>query len=207
MPNDGVGFALAAVIILGSVTAIMFSSQAAAGNANFSAAAPKASVAAAAGTWTKVYSNPGSFWRAVRFPTPNVGYAVGGPDWSTAGPSRVAKTTDGGQTWVTHFRTGFNGWLKGLDCKDANTCFAVGQFAKFLRTTDGGTTWINGDDAAVQRCAVFAATSTRWCGRARIMWCWAAARTLIRRLRAAPTSCAPLMVWRHRTSRCLGLRR
>ena len=88
---------------------------------------------------------PGFILARRPFPTPNVGYAVGGPDWSTTGPSRVAKTTDGGQTWVTTFPAGFHGWLKGLDCKDANTCFASGQFAKFLRTTDGGTTWIDGD--------------------------------------------------------------
>ncbi len=99
---------------------------------------------AASGTWTKVYSYPATHWRMVRFPTADVGYVVGGADWYTDGPSSVAKTTDGGATWSTQLLYGFPDWLKGLDCKDANTCFASGNYAKLLRTTDGGVTWING---------------------------------------------------------------
>ena len=32
--------------------------------------------------WTQVVNQPGIFWYSVYFPTPNVGYAVGGPDWN-----------------------------------------------------------------------------------------------------------------------------
>ena len=114
-------------------------------NASGESAAAQQPDTPAAGAWTKVYSYPATHWRMIRFPTQNVGYAVGGADWYTDGPSSVAKTTDGGQTWSIQLLTGFPDWLKGLDCKDANTCFASGNYAKLLRTTDGGATWVKGD--------------------------------------------------------------
>jgi photosystem II stability/assembly factor-like uncharacterized protein len=55
--------------------------------------------------------------------------------------TKVAKTTDGGRTWSTQTLEDYAGWAKGLDCKDANTCFFGGNYAKLVRTTDGGSTW------------------------------------------------------------------
>jgi photosystem II stability/assembly factor-like uncharacterized protein len=99
------------------------------------------SAVGAAPTWTKVHNFAGSYLRNVRFPTYSVGYAVGGANWYTDGLTKVAKTTDGGQTWTDQTLNDYAGWAKGLDCKDANTCFFSGNYAKLVRTTDGGTTW------------------------------------------------------------------
>jgi photosystem II stability/assembly factor-like uncharacterized protein len=33
------------------------------------------------------------------------------------------------------------GWLSGLDCKDANTCWLAGRGGTNLKTTDGGNSW------------------------------------------------------------------
>ncbi len=130
------GFALIATIALVGMLAW---------NSSRADAAPEQPAAPETGTWTKVYSYPATHWRMIRFPTTNVGYAVGGADWYIDGPSSVAKTTNGGLTWTTQLLSGYPDWLKGLDCKDANTCFASGNYAKLLRTTDGGVTWIKGD--------------------------------------------------------------
>ena len=36
---------------------------------------------------------------------------------------------------------GSPGWMAGLDCKDANTCWIAGKHGSMLRTTDGAATW------------------------------------------------------------------
>ena len=101
---------------------------------------------APAASWTEVYSSPGAYWRSIQFPTDDVGYAVGGADWYGTGYAKFAKTTDGGQTWTTAQIPGTisGSWLKGLDCRDANTCVVAGRYARVDRTTDGGATWTVG---------------------------------------------------------------
>ena len=107
-----------------------------------------AAAAPAALNWQLVNNSPGIFWYTIKFVDNNIGYAVGGPDWNVNngnGQPYLAKTTNGGQTWaVTPILVGStgmpDGFLRGLDCKDANTCWATGQFY-LVRTTDGGASW------------------------------------------------------------------
>lgn len=97
-------------------------------------------------TWTKVLDQPGVFWYSVFFPTDQVGYASGGPDWNVTenGPVTVGKTTNGGATWTTSVAPvdGTSRLMPGLACKDAQTCLlAGGSFPRLLRTTNGGANW------------------------------------------------------------------
>ena len=100
-------------------------------------------------TWNVVLdrsSNPTVYWYTLSFPTSQVGYAVGGPDWivDNPGPTTLAKTTDGGATWTTinvPVSAGSRN-MRGLACKDANTCFLAGNSSpKVILTTDGGSSW------------------------------------------------------------------
>jgi photosystem II stability/assembly factor-like uncharacterized protein len=108
------------------------------------AAAP---AAPAALSWQLVGNAPGVYWYTMEFVDRNIGYVVGGPDWNVNngnGQPYYAKTTDGGQTWAVNPVVGGSGlpdaFLRGLDCKDANTCWAAGQ-GFVVRTTDGGQSW------------------------------------------------------------------
>lgn len=99
-------------------------------------------------TWTQVHNAPGVFWYTMDFPSANVGYAVGGPDWNVnegRGPVTVAKTTDGGRTWVNIAVPNTNRFERGIDCIDENSCWIAGASNPRIRyTLDGGTTWGNG---------------------------------------------------------------
>ncbi len=80
----------------------------------------------------------------IDFPSRNVGYAVGGPEWTeSSGTAFIYKTTDGGRTWteVEHPATANRAFLSSVDCKDENTCWVVGRFATIMRTTNGGASW------------------------------------------------------------------
>lgn len=98
--------------------------------------------------WTQVHNAPGVFWYTVVFPTPLVGYALGGPDWNVnegIGASTLAKTTDGGQTWSTIPVPNTNRFMRGLACVDANRCWVIGASSPRIRyTLDGGATWQSG---------------------------------------------------------------
>lgn len=104
--------------------------------------AQAASPATAPGTWEIQYADPqGRTLRGLKMIDTQTGYAVGGPDWGVAGDGLILKTTDGGTTWV-ELSHPLTGWLHGLNCYDANRCWAAGKFGYILRTTDGGATWI-----------------------------------------------------------------
>jgi photosystem II stability/assembly factor-like uncharacterized protein len=97
-------------------------------------------------TWTNVLNRPGVFWYTVFFPSNQVGYASGGPDWNVteSGPITVAKTTDGGATWTTSLVTfdGTSRLMPGLACQNNDTCMlAGGSLPRILRTTNGGSSW------------------------------------------------------------------
>ena len=95
--------------------------------------------------WTQVKDSPGVHWYTLDFPTPDVGYAIGGPDWNVnngIGPSTLAKTTDGGLTWTTSAVPNTDRFMRGLTCKDANTCWIAGASSpRIQRTTNGGNSW------------------------------------------------------------------
>ena len=100
-------------------------------------------------SWTQVHNAPGVFWYSIAFPTPQVGYALGGPDWNSAtggaGAVTLAKTTDGGQTWTNIAVPNTNRFMRGLACIDADRCWIIGASSPRIRyTTDGGTTWGSG---------------------------------------------------------------
>jgi hypothetical protein len=100
-------------------------------------------------TWTQVHNAPGVFWYTVDFPTPNVGYALGGPDWNSAnggvGAVTLAKTTDGGRNWTNITVPGTNRFMRGLTCIDAERCWIIGAGTpRILYTSNGGTSWSPG---------------------------------------------------------------
>ncbi len=104
-------------------------------------AAGGAAVTAGDLTWKTVFTQNLS-WYNLEFVGRNVAYAVGANGWDGPHvPATLAKSTDGGVTWATS-QLPSAGWLAGLDCKDANTCWTAGRGATNLRTTDGGKSWI-----------------------------------------------------------------
>ncbi len=106
------------------------------------ASAPNAASASSL-TWQTVLNNPAVRWYKFEFVGRNVAYAVGANGWDGPHvPPTLAKTTNGGATWAQSTFADAPGWLAGLDCKDANTCWAVGRGGTNLKTTNGGTTWL-----------------------------------------------------------------
>ncbi|MEZ4766911.1 MAG: hypothetical protein R2844_00590 [Caldilineales bacterium] len=96
-------------------------------------------------TWTQVQNSPGVYWYTLDFPTPSIGYAIGGPDWNVnngIGTVSIGKTTDGGQTWTVSTVPNTNRFMRGLTCKDADNCWIAGASSpRIQRTTNGGATW------------------------------------------------------------------
>ena len=98
---------------------------------------------AASMTWQSVLDRSNLHWNNIEFVGRNVAYAAGGDTWDGpyTVPATYAKSTDGGVNWTTKsLPTG--AWMRGLACKDANTCWTVGQGGKIHKTTDGGNTWV-----------------------------------------------------------------
>ena len=95
--------------------------------------------------WTKVQESPGVHWYTIDFPTDDVGYVSGGPDWNVnngIGQTTVAKTINGGLNWNTSPVPNTNYFMRGLTCKDADNCWLAGASSpRIQRTTNGGTSW------------------------------------------------------------------
>jgi len=102
---------------------------------------PAAALAADTYTFKAVLKQPNTIWRNIEFPSRNVGYAIGGPDWSASGTVYVAKTTDGGLTWTPKLFDGTTGYMRGLECTTDDKCWMVGRYARIYRTTNGGVNW------------------------------------------------------------------
>lgn len=99
--------------------------------------------------WQIVHNTPGVYWYTLSFPTPSVGYAIGGADWndpsSGIGPVTLAKTTDGGQTWTSSIVPNTNRFMRGLTCTDASHCWIAGASSPRIQyTANGGASWSPG---------------------------------------------------------------
>lgn len=88
--------------------------------------------------WTLLPENGDNF-RAVHFPSPQIGYVVGAS-------GKILKTSDGGLTWerqnradnFTQNKTQFNDVL----FVDNDKGYAVGNNSTFWKTIDGGENWL-----------------------------------------------------------------
>lgn len=89
-------------------------------------------------TWVKVNHGLTTkiLW-AVQFPTANIGYA--------AGEGTLLKSSNGGNTWSDISgnlpANAKSGSILGMNFKDENNGFLVGNPGLILQTSDGGTTW------------------------------------------------------------------
>jgi photosystem II stability/assembly factor-like uncharacterized protein len=89
--------------------------------------------------WTKIAST-GLYWtKRIRFFTPLVGWMAGSRLYSNEG--FIAKTTDGGITWIFQDSTGTG--FNDLEVIDSLRVVAAGNKGWIKYTTDGGTTWLN----------------------------------------------------------------
>jgi photosystem II stability/assembly factor-like uncharacterized protein len=88
-------------------------------------------------TWTR-HRLPGKssqpVYEAIDFPTELTGWAVGSS-------GKIAKTTDGGVTWVAQ-ASGVPGRLHGVCFTSVSSGFVVGKAGVILHTQDGGSTWV-----------------------------------------------------------------
>jgi photosystem II stability/assembly factor-like uncharacterized protein len=100
------------------------------------------SLAAANLTWEPVYTLANRSFYNLEFVGRNVAYAVASNGWEGPHvPATLVKSTDGGVKWATS-ELPSKGFLPGLDCKDASTCWTAGRGGTNLRTTDGGNSWV-----------------------------------------------------------------
>jgi photosystem II stability/assembly factor-like uncharacterized protein len=100
-------------------------------------------------TWKQVFTcatrlevnglmqNTGCNLNALQFPSPSVGYAVGGGDAFFV----VAKTEDGGESWRVVYTFAPIPQAGRVFFTDASTGFTRNNDGKFYATRDGGLTW------------------------------------------------------------------
>jgi photosystem II stability/assembly factor-like uncharacterized protein len=60
--------------------------------------------------------------------------------WVCSANGRIAKTTNGGTTWVEQ-TSGTTRALYSIHFADSNNGWAVGDYGTIIRTSDGGSTW------------------------------------------------------------------
>lgn len=100
----------------------------------------------------------------IRFPTPNVGYAVANRGCTACGaPPLIAKTTDGGETWSMMIGPGVleEDEVSAIAFLDEQTGYARLASKKLHMTTDGGATW-RGIVASPGEAIQFADPSVGW---------------------------------------------
>lgn len=92
-----------------------------------------------------VTQNFGCVIGQIRFPSPQIGYAVvrRASCWTCGAPSLLAKTTDGGETWSIMNGPGVleEDAVASIFFLDEQTGFARLDSKKLHMTTDGGATW------------------------------------------------------------------
>lgn len=100
----------------------------------------------------------------IRFPTPQVGYAMAYRGCTACGPPPlIAKTTDGGETWSMMIGPGMleEDEVSAIAFLDEQTGFARLASKKLHMTTDGGATW-RGIVASPGEVIQFADPSVGW---------------------------------------------
>lgn len=61
--------------------------------------------------------------------------------FTIGGNATIAKSINGGMSWVIYKGFSFKNNLYDITCVDKNTCYACGAIGKVVKTTDGGETW------------------------------------------------------------------
>jgi photosystem II stability/assembly factor-like uncharacterized protein len=100
----------------------------------------------------------------IHFPTPAVGYAIGGPLPEDAG-NVLAKTEDGGNTWTNWVvLPGESAHESSLRFIDADNGVFRAKDGKMFRTADGGKTWtgVSGQGELKSELS-FAGPNAGWC--------------------------------------------
>lgn len=87
--------------------------------------------------WFQQISDTTYFLNDVFFVDENIGWAVGGGNWSASGT--LLKTTNGGNNWISQSHP-MNQRLKSVHFLDAMTGWAASN-ALIEKTTDGGNSW------------------------------------------------------------------
>lgn len=95
--------------------------------------------------WTSQNSGTSQDFWGIGFADESVGYAGGGP-WQFTSSCVIAKTEDGGQTWVAQNPVSMPSCIFGINAVNRDTIFAVGcnassYYGLILRSFDGGSTW------------------------------------------------------------------
>ncbi len=115
------------------------------------------------GQWDTAY-----YVMDINFVNANIGYIVGFFQLE----SKIWKTTDGGNSWVTQ-GTGGADYLKETYFLDENTGFAFGgpTYSEVVKTTNGGSTWQSVSQEsyiAYSMCFINAATGVYGCADGRV---------------------------------------
>ncbi|MFH0735803.1 MAG: YCF48-related protein [bacterium] len=92
--------------------------------------------------WVTIQSPINVNFRAVDFPSFNIGYAAG--DNAT-----IIKTSDAGLTWNT-LTTGGASLLYGIDFTNDTIGYACGYLGLIVKTTNGGTNWFTSFNGSTQ---------------------------------------------------------
>lgn len=114
-------------------------------------------------TWTRSSDSVPPLSR-IRFVDSLLGWGVGGYKVSGGSPEQavIARTVDGGMTWVTQLQrvVGMGGGLSDIAFLDRQNGLAVGKYAKLLRTSNGGDTWeVEQSDVSEESATNFLAVS------------------------------------------------
>jgi photosystem II stability/assembly factor-like uncharacterized protein len=102
-------------------------------------------------------------FNSLHFPTPQVGYAIGGPLPEDAG-NVLTKTEDGGATWTAWVvLPGESSHESSLRFLDATNGVFRAKDGKMFRTADGGKTWAGvSGQGALKSSLVFADANVGW---------------------------------------------
>ena len=100
---------------------------------------------AAFSQWSSQNSGTAQDFWGIAFADENVGYAGGGP-WQFTSSCVIAKTEDGGQTWLAQNPVSMPSCIFGVNALSPDTIFAVGcnatsYYGLILRSFDGGENW------------------------------------------------------------------